>query len=168
MFMLVAISLDVVYNLTDNSQDTISYIANVSELLGLTIALTEILVLRKLTDKIKTSIANFYSYSDISDVSIFLSQTKDDLIYEKYGKAMIRLEKVRDVYHENLPDNELSNIKSPHRMNYDRLNSMISKLTMADSGGKIPRSELFDFVAFLTTFHETLLSLKLTFKKSIL
>lgn len=167
--VLIALWLNSKYNLSDNPQNTGSLIANTSELLGLAIALTEIFVLARVTNRIRQSILNLQSYSDISNVSIFLSQTKDDLVGRKYGKAILRLEKVRDVYQENLPLNELANTTSIHRINYDRLNSMISTLTMAENSfSSIPNTDLTDFVGFLTTFNETITSLKLTFKNSIL
>jgi hypothetical protein len=167
--VLAAILLAKAFKLANNPQDTVSLVANTAELLGLAIALTEIFVLTKVTDRIRKSIENLQSYSDISSVSIFLSQTKDDLVSEKYGKAILRLEKVRDVYQENLPNNELENTTSVHRANYDRLNSMISNLTMAENSFRaISNGELNDFVNFLTSFNETIISLKLTFKSSIL
>lgn len=167
--VLTALWLNSKYNLSDNNQNTASLIANTSELLGLAIALTEIFVLTRVTDRIRKSIENLQSYSDISSVSIFLSQTKDDLIGKKYGKAILRLEKVRDVYQENLPTNELANTSSVHRINYDRLNSMISTLTMLENSfSTIPNNDLNDFVSFLTSFNETIISLKLTFKSSII
>lgn len=167
--ILTALWLNSKYNLSDTPQNTASLIANTSELLGLAIALTEIFVLTRVTDRIRRSIENLQSYSDISSVSIFLSQTKDDLIGQKYGKAILRLEKVRDVYQENLPTEELENISSVHRVNYDKLNSIISTLTMAEhSFSTIPSNELTDSVRFLTSFNETIISLKLTFKHSII
>lgn len=167
--VLTALWLSSKYNLSDNPQNTASLIANTSELLGLAIALTEIFVLTRMTDRIRKSIENLQSYSDISNVSIFLSQTKDDLIGRKYGKAILRLEKVRDVYQENLPNTELANVTSAHRANYDKLNSIITTLNIAENSfSTIQNSELTDFVAFLTTFNETIISLKLTFKNSIL
>lgn len=170
VFGLVALWLNSKYNFTDTEQNTFSYIANVSELLGLAIALTEIFILTNVTKTIKDSIENLQSYSDISNVSIFLSQTKDDLISKKYGKAILRLEKVRDVYQENLPTDELTNPSSIHRINYDTLNSIITTLTIADNSfpGNLTNAELQEFVKFITTFNETLTSLKLTFKNSIL
>lgn len=157
------------YELSNDAQSTASLIANASELLGLGIALTEIFVLTRLTDRIKKQIDNLNSYSDISNISIFLSQTKDDLIGKKYGKAILRLEKVRDVYQENLPQSELENIHSTHRANYDQLNSIISTLTIAeDRFTTIHSDELKNFVVFLTSFNETIVSLKITFKNSVL
>lgn len=167
--VLVALWLNSEYKLAEDPQNTASLIANTAELLGLAIALTEIFVLIRVTDRIRKSIENLQSYSDISSVSIFLSQTKDDLVSKKYGKAILRLEKVRDVYQENLPTKELENTTSTHRVNYDRLNSMISTLTMAENSfTTIPNNDLTDFVNFLTSFNETIVSLKLTFKSSIL
>jgi len=167
--VLTALWLSSKYNLSDTPQNTASLIANTSELLGLAIALTEIFVLTRVTDRIRRSIENLQSYSDISSVSIFLSQTKDDLIGKKYGKAILRLEKVRDVYQENLPVSELANTSSTHRANYDKLNSIISTLNMAENSfSTIQNTDLRDFVGFLTSFNETIISLKLTFKNSIL
>ena len=170
VFGLIALWLNSLYNFTDKAQNTVSYIADIAGLLGLAIALTEIFVLTNVTKTIKNSIENLQSYSDISNVSIFLSQTKDDLISKKYGKAILRLEKIRDVYQENLPTNELSNPKSEHRINYDTLNSIISTLTIADNSfpGNLTTIKLQEFVHFITAFNETLTSLKLTFKNSIL
>ncbi|MDI9342728.1 MAG: hypothetical protein QM534_19300 [Sediminibacterium sp.] len=165
----VTLFLSYTYKLSDQPKDTISLIANASELFGLSVALTEIFILSRLTDRIRKSIESLQSYSDISNISIFLSQTKDDLIRNKYGKAILRLEKVRDVYQENLPPIELSNTTSIHRKNYDTLNSMISTLTMAEQGSSsISKKDLNEFVTFLTSFNEIITSLKLTFKNSIL
>ncbi|ATL48792.1 hypothetical protein COR50_17380 [Chitinophaga caeni] len=167
--ILTALWLNNKYKLSDTPQNTASLIANTSELLGLAIALTEIFILSRVTDRIKRSIENLQSYSDISNVSIFLSQTKDDLIGRKYGKAILRLEKVRDVYQESLPASELENTTSVHRINFDKLNSIISTLTMAENSfGNLPTTDLQEFVTFLTSFNETLTSLKMTFKNSIL
>lgn len=167
--VLTALWLSSKYDLSDTPQNTASLIANTSELLGLAIALTEIFVLTRVTDRIRRSIENLQSYSDISSVSIFLSQTKDDLIGKKYGKAILRLEKVRDVYQENLPVSELANTSETHRANYDKLNSIISTLNMAENSfSTIQNTDLTDFVGFLTSFNETIISLKLTFKNSIL
>lgn len=157
--VLSALWLSSKYNLADNPQNTASLIANTSELLGLAIALTEIFVLTRVTERIRRSIENLQSYSDISSVSIFLSQTKDDLIGKKYGKAILRLEKVRDVYQENLPASELANTTSSHRLNYDKLNSIISTLNMAENSfSTIQKTDLTDFVGFLTSFNETIIS----------
>ncbi len=167
--VLMALWLSSEYNLSDTNQNTASLIANTSELLGLAIALTEIFVLSRVTDRLKKSIKNLQAYSDISNISIFLSQTKDDLVNKKYGKAILRLEKVRDVYQENLPSKELENITSIHRANYDRLNSMITTLTMLENSfGAIPNHDLTDFVNFLTSFNEIIISLKITFKSTII
>jgi hypothetical protein len=169
IFVSAALMLDSKYCLSDNAQNTASLIANTSELYGLSIALTEIFVLTKLTERIRKSIVSLQSYSDVSSVSIFLSQIKDDLITKKYGKAILRLEKVRDVYQENLPSNELGIASSIHRANYDKLNSIISTLTIAeDSISGIPNTDLQEFVKFITSFNETLISLKLTFKNEII
>jgi len=167
--ILIAKYLDSIYNFTDNPQDSASLIANTSELLGLAIALTEIFVLANLTNRIRRSVENLQSYSDISNVSIFLSQTKDDLIGRKYGKAILRLENVKHIYQENLPANELANTTSLHRANFDSLNSMITKLTLAENSfTSIPNPELTEYVSFLTSFNETIIALKITFKSSIL
>ena len=165
---LIAMWLNNTYNLSDNPQNTTSLIANTSELLGLAIVLTEIFVLTGVTKRIKKSIENLQSYSDITIISIYLSQTKDDLIGGKYGKAILRLEKVREVYQENLPETELANTTSIHRINYDKLNSIISTLTMVDNRSCISNTDLKNFVGFLTSFNESIISLKLTFKNSIL
>jgi hypothetical protein len=121
------------------------------------------------TKKIKEGIANLQAYSDISNVSIFLSQTKDDLISKKFGKAILRLERIRDVYQENLPVIELETSTSIHRANFDKINSIITALTFADETfpRNLRQSDLQEFVTFLTSFNETLTTLKLTFKNSI-
>lgn len=167
-FILVAIILSNKYCLSNNAQNTASLVANTSELYGLSVALTEIFLLSNIANKIKKTIASLQSYSDISSVSIFLSQTKDDLLLKKYSRAVVRLEGIRDVYQENLPEGELDIPSSSHRKNLDMLNSIITALTMAESSGTIiPHVELQQFVKFITIFNETLTSLKLTFKKSI-
>jgi hypothetical protein len=170
IFVIAALYLNSVYNFTTGKQNTLSYIANLSELLGLSIALTEIFVLNNVTQRIRTSIQSLQSYSDISNVSIFLSQTKDDLVSKKFGKAVLRLEQIRDVYQENLPTDELSNLTSSHRTNFDSLNSIITALSLADETfpRNISQTDLESYVKFLTSFNETLTSLKLTFKTSII
>lgn len=169
VIVIVTLLLNRIYKLSEGPKDTFSLIANASELLGLSVALTEIFILTRLTDKIRRSIESLQSYSDISNISIFLSQTKDDIIGSKYGKAILRLEKVRDVYQENLPPTELSDTTSNHRKNFDTLNSMISTLTLIEQGSSsISKKSLTEFVTFLTSFNETITSLKITFKNSIL
>jgi hypothetical protein len=167
--ILSALSFNAIYNLSDTPQNAASLIANTSELLGLAIALTEIFVLTGVTDRVRKSIDGLRSYSDISSVSIFLSQTIDDLTASKYGKAILRLEKIRDVYQENLSEGELLKITSIHRENYDKLNSMILKLSMVDSSfTTLSKSDLKKNINFLISFNEIIISLKITFKKSIL
>lgn len=167
--ILTALWLNSKYQLIEDDKDVVSLIANTSELLGLSIALTEIFVLSRVTEKIRKSLENLQSYSDVSNVSIFLTQTKDDIVAKKYGTAILRLEKVRDIYQENIPATELENTSSIHRVSYDKINSIITSLTMAETRSKnITQNELTDFVKFLTTFNETIISLKVTFKNSIL
>jgi len=167
--ILTALWLNSKYKLIEDDKDVVSLIANTSELLGLSIALTEIFVLSRVTERIRKSLENLQSYSDISNVSIFLTQTKDDIVARKYGTAILRLEKVRDIYQENIPATELENTSSIHRVSYDKINSIITSLTMAETWSKtITQNELTDFVKFLTTFNETIISLKVTFKNSIL
>lgn len=170
IFIIAALYLNETYNFTTDKQNTLSFIANLSELLGLSILLTEIFVLNNVAQRIRSSIRNLQSYSDISSISIFLSQTKDDLISKKFGKALLRLEQIRNVYQENLPASELSNIQSLHRTNFDNLNSIINALSLADQNlpRNISQTDLETYVKFLTSFNETLTSLKLTFKTSII
>ncbi|MBY8964028.1 hypothetical protein KJK34_14825 [Flavobacterium sp. D11R37] len=166
---MIGFYIDEKYNFSQDPQDTISLIANLSEFLGLAIALTEIFILTKLTSKIKKNLESFRSYTDVSIIPASLSQIKDDLISEKYGKATLRLEKIRDIYQESLPSNELENTSSSHRINFDKLNSIISTLLMMESLSlKLKEHDLEDYVKFLTTFNKSIISLKLTFKDSIL
>lgn len=174
IYFIIAIGLgyllDHIYNFTDTTQNTASYIATISELLGLSIALTEIFVLKTVSDQIKTSIGSLQSYTDISNISIFLSQTKDDLISKKYGKAILRLERIRNVYQENIPFEDLSDITSVHRRNLDKLNSIITSLTITEqkTDKKIKEDKLKQHVSFLTNFNEVLINLKITYKNQIL
>lgn len=174
LYFAIAIFLgyifDLKYNFTNSSKDTASYIATISELLGLSIALTEIFVLKSISEQIKNSIRSLQSYTDISNISIFLSQTKDDLISGKYGKAILRLERIRNVYQENVTAEEISNIGSIHRRNLDKLNSIITLLTITEqkTDKKIKQEKLKEHVSFLTSFNETLVNLKITYKNQIL
>jgi hypothetical protein len=169
-FIVIGLWLDSKYNLADTPQNKAQYVATISELFGVSIALTEIFIIKAIATFVRASVNSLQSYSDISTVSIFLSQIKDDLIAKKFGKAILRLEKVRDVYQENLSSDELQMQASAHRTNYDKINSIISTLTIVDDTytRNLSEPDLQDFVKFLTTFNETLISLKLTFKQSIL
>lgn len=170
LFVLAALYFNRNGDFTKDLQSTTSYIANVSELLGLAIALTEIFALHSLTKRLKKSLNSLQSYSDISNISVFLSQTKDDILSNKYGRALLRLENIKNVYHENIPLTELSITTSIHRRNYDQLNSIINKLQFAEVNfsRRISASDMEECVTFLTSFNETLTSLKLTFKNDII
>lgn len=162
--------LNQVYNFTDNAQNTAAFVATVSELLGLSIALTELFFVSQLTQKIVGSIDNLHKFSELTLSSSSISQIREDLVSAKYGKAVLRLEKVRDSYHQSIDQSELLTTTSIHRTNYDKINSIISKLSMFDDGQNksLPRSDVQDAIAFLTSFSETITSLKLKHKQSIL
>ena len=163
--IILGFALDKKYDFTNTSQNTASYIATISELLGLSVALTEIFILKKISEEIKNSFSSFQSFSDISTMSIFLSQTKDDLLSGKYSTAVLRLESIKNVYQENLTNDQISDMNSDHRKNLDKLNSIITSLNLSDySINKIKQNKLRENISFLTTFNETLISLKITYK----
>lgn len=168
-FVFAAYVLNKIYNLSNDANNTFSLIANTSELLGLAITFTEIFVLASETEKMQHSLDSLHSYSSVSNLVNILSQTKEDLINQKYSRAVLRLEQIRDTYRENLSDDQLTNVASSHRKNFDKLNSMITALNLIDlKKSKISRADLTNFLKFLTDFNETILVLKITFKKSIL
>ena len=167
LLIITAYIINKSFNLMNDAVNSASYIATISEIYGITIALTEIFILRNTTDKIKRKFNSLEAYSDITEMTKFLSQVIEDITNNRYTFAKEKLKKITEFYHENLKVDVLSDINSVHRKNYDQLNNIIFHLHVIGIR-KLRNNKIMEFVKFLTNFNETLLSMKIELKNTII
>jgi|GEM_PF-4596853 len=165
--IIVGYLLDLKYDFTSDAQNTASYIATISELTGLTIALTEIFAVKNLVKEIKTNFKNLQSFSEITSLSNNVVQIKFDLLNMKYVHASLKLEELRKIYRQNLTDAQVSD--PFHRKNLERLSSIITKVHISTySSSTLKKGDVFKYIEFLTAFDDSLISLKNNFKDKII
>lgn len=111
----------------------ISLIASISELLGLSIALTEIFVINNLYTEIKNKFKSLLTYKDSIDSINLISSVLQDISNNKYSIAIYKLETIRDSYQALFPVETIENIFSDERKNIDKLNNIITKITLKES-----------------------------------
>jgi hypothetical protein len=126
---------------TDES-GKISLIASISELLGLSIALREIFVVNNLYTEIKNKFQNLFTYRESIDSINLISSVLQDISNNKYSIAIYKLETIRDSYQALFSLEIIEDTFSEERKNIDKLNNIITKITLKESQSSKLKKEL--------------------------
>jgi hypothetical protein len=136
-------------NDTDES-GKISLIASISELLGLSIALTEIFVVNNLYEELKSKFKNLFTYKDNVNSINLISSILQDISNNKYSIAIYKLQIVRDSYQALFSREITENVLSVERKNIDKINNIITKITLKESQStKLKKDEEKNYINFL-------------------
>ncbi|KGO85208.1 hypothetical protein [Flavobacterium suncheonense] len=128
----------------------ISLIASISELLGLSIALTEIFVINNLYTEIKNKFQNLFTFRESIDSINLISSVLQDISNNKYSIAIYKLETIRDSYQGLFPVEIIEDTLSEERRNIDKLNNIITKITLKESqSGKLKKELEKNYIDFL-------------------
>lgn len=119
----------VVWFCSDNP-DLFSIIANTSELLGLSITMTEIFLMRSKIEELKIKMESLQKYKDSFNVKTLIILTKDDISNDKYSKAHTRLLIIKEIFDELIPQESLFDTTSNNRQLYDTLLSTMDFISL--------------------------------------
>lgn len=150
----------------DSPEDqALSLGANLAELLGLSFVIIEVFYLSAETERLKKSIENLNSFSDISEAINFTALVKDDIMSSNMSGAKLRIELLKENYLDNIDNSKLEDVNSEYRKNLDFIDSLINNLHYKATLNNTQKQE---YIKFLTGFTNHLIGLKKTFKKEIL
>ncbi len=146
--------------------DLFSIIANTSELLGLSITMTEIFLMRTKIEELKTKMQSLQIYKDSFNVKTLITLTKDDISNDKYSKAHTRMLVIKDILDELMPQESLFDTTSANRQLYDTLRSTMDFISLNISkkhNNKVKNEHL----SFLNLLDIEIVKIQITSKKRI-